>query len=236
MLSVRPFSLFSLLSACATVFGSALNFGNPSQQPLASNDDLKVPVVLGVMSRCPDAILCENLFDQVLKKVSGKVEMELEYIAKVNPSDPDFGVDCLHGPLECAGNVHQLCVKRYAPDDWWHFVHCNNFQGKDNIGTPGTAFKCAKSVGIDWETSGVGECAGLDGSGKGAEGVRLLHESIVVAEELGLEKSCTVVINGEQVCIHDGTWKECENGHTVNDFVRQINEQYEKINMRVQEL
>jgi len=96
-------------------------------------------------------------------------------------------VDCLHGPLECAGNIHQLCVKRYAPDDWWHFVHCNNFQGKENVGKPETAFTCAKSAGIDWETSGVGQCAGLDGSGKGAEGVRLLHESIKVAEEMGLE-------------------------------------------------
>lgn len=48
--------------------------------------------------------------------------------------------------------------------------------------------------------------------------------------------------------MHDGTWKECEvsfsgtnlafelscsqGGHTVNDFVRQINDEYTKLNSR----
>lgn len=60
-------------------------------------------------------------------------------------------------------------------------------------------------------------------------------------------KSCTVVINGEKVCVHDGTWKECEvsyafctlrapanidiqKGHTVSDFVKQIDDVYDFLN------
>lgn len=75
----------------------------------------------------------------------------------------------------------------------------------------------------------------------------------------GCRKSCTVIINGEQVCIHDGTWQKCEvrcgslslssyiqsddtidpniirlmimqNGHAARDFIRQINNEYQKLN------
>lgn len=42
----------------------------------------KVPVVLGVMSRCPDAILCESVFNEVLTKVGDKVDLSLTYVAK----------------------------------------------------------------------------------------------------------------------------------------------------------
>ena len=44
--------------------------------------DYKVPVELGVMSRCPDALLCENVFDHVLQRVPNKVDLTLRYIAK----------------------------------------------------------------------------------------------------------------------------------------------------------
>jgi len=82
MSSTRSSFLLLFFSLFTTAFSASWSFGGSSQQPLASKDDIKVPVVLGVMSRCPDAILCENLFDQVLKKVADKVDMELAYIAK----------------------------------------------------------------------------------------------------------------------------------------------------------
>ncbi len=44
--------------------------------------DIKVPVELGVMSRSPDALLCENIFDHVLQWVSRKVDFTLRYIAE----------------------------------------------------------------------------------------------------------------------------------------------------------
>ena len=61
-----------------------------------------------------------------------------------------------------------------------------------------------------------------------------------------------MIINGKQVCIHDETWKECEvrthfggslrgywiltavlcvqGGHAPKDFIRQIEEEYNKLN------
>ena len=42
--------------------------------------DVKVPVTLGVMSRCPDALLCEAVFDKVVAQVGDKMELSLSFI------------------------------------------------------------------------------------------------------------------------------------------------------------
>jgi len=52
------------------------------------------------------------------------------------------------------------------------------------IGTPKLALKCADVAQVDWKTSGAGNCAGLDGSGKALEGVELLHESVRLGQSL----------------------------------------------------
>ncbi|KAF8655252.1 hypothetical protein AX16_003155 [Volvariella volvacea WC 439] len=191
----------------------------------------RVPVELGVMSRCPDGLLCESIFNEVLKRVANKVDISLLYIGKIDPTDTDFGVKCLHGPEECAGNVQQLCVAKYAsPSNWWEFVQCQNYEGRDKIGLPDLALKCARTAEINWEESGVGECAGITGDGRGAEGIRLLQKSVNETQRRGIVKSCTILINGRLACIHDGSWQSCEGGHTVKDFVRQINEEYDRLN------
>ncbi|KAJ7047381.1 hypothetical protein C8F04DRAFT_936682 [Mycena alexandri] len=222
----RTVLLFSVLTASGAVPPLA---HVESLQSVFRSDAVRVPVELGVMSRCPDALLCEPIFDAVLQKVGEKVDLELVYVAKINSTDSDFGVTCLHGPGECAGNVQQLCAAKYSTR-WWDFVRCQNARGRYQVGLPEVALECAETVGIDWEGSGVGECAGSDGSGKGEEGVELLRASTLRGKALGIEKSCTVLINHKKVCIHDGTWKECEGGHGVDDFVRQINSEYERLN------
>lgn len=42
----------------------------------------RVPVQLGVMSKCPDALLCESTFNAVIEKVGDKIDMSLVYIAE----------------------------------------------------------------------------------------------------------------------------------------------------------
>lgn len=94
----------------------------------------------------------------------------------------------MHGPDECAGNVQELCAMKYAPtDQWWQYVQCQNFEGRAKIGLPDIATKCASTAHIDWEESGVGKCASLDGSGKGEEGVELLQESVLTTQALGIQ-------------------------------------------------
>jgi len=194
-------------------------------------DGVKVPVILAVMSQCSDAVLVESVFDHVLDSVMNRVELQLTYVAQMNSSEHDFGVTCMHGPVECAGNVQQLCAAKYEQlSRWWSFVHCQNYYARNEIGTPEVALKCAKIAKIDWENGGTGQCAGIDGSGKGAEGILLLQQSARTTKALGITRSCTILINGRQVCVHDGIWKECEAGHTPSDFIRQINTEYERIN------
>jgi hypothetical protein len=194
-------------------------------------DDVKVPVVLGVRSRDTDTLLCQSVFDQVLKQVANKVEISFAYIAEIDRSDPDFGVSCENGPSECAANVQQLCVDKYAesPSQWWQFVMCQNYNGRDRIGESSLARQCIRSARIDWE-GGVDECIGTDDSGPGEEGVELLQDNVRAAHDAEIYRSCTVVINDTPVCIHDGAWKGCEEGHSPSDFVRQINAEWRKIN------
>jgi len=157
--------------------------------------------------------------------------MQLTYVGQLNSSVPDFGVACMHGTDECAGNVQQLCVAKYTtPRKWWSFVQCQDYHGREQVGRPDVALKCAKTAGIDWVNSGAGECAGIDGSGRRAEGVKLLQESVLATEVLGISKSCTILINGRQVCIHDRAWKQCQAGHAPSDFISQIQNEYERIN------
>ena len=93
----------------------------------------------------------------------------------------------MHGRDECAGNVQQLCVAKYTPmRTWWEFVMCQNYHGREVIGRPDVALKCARTAKIDWTGSEIGQCAGLDGSGMGKEGIRLLQGSIRVTELLGI--------------------------------------------------
>jgi len=199
-----------------------------SQSKSQSNldDDSKlVPVILGVMSRCPDALLCESVFDDVLKEVGSKMSLEMTYIAKENKSDSEFGATCKHGRLECAGNVQQLCAAKHTErSHWWGFIDCMDYGSKDKIGEDDTAQRCAKASGIDWEDSGLKECV------EGDEGIELFHQSIARTNELGITKSCTIIINGQVRCIRDGTWYDCEEGHAAGDFVRIIKKEYAELN------
>lgn len=52
------------------------------QDELRPVPDTKVPIQLGVMSRCPDALICESVFNEVLNKAIDKVDLSLVYIAK----------------------------------------------------------------------------------------------------------------------------------------------------------
>lgn len=43
--------------------------------------DRRVPVVLAVMSKCPDAVDCEGVFDDVLTEVGDMMDLQLTFIA-----------------------------------------------------------------------------------------------------------------------------------------------------------
>lgn len=58
-----------------------------SLTPVLDNH-VRVPITLGVMSRCADTLLCESLFDRVLRHTSGIVDMSLSFVGKCVYSTP----------------------------------------------------------------------------------------------------------------------------------------------------
>src|ERR1700712_4578885 len=66
-------------------------------------------------SKCPDARDCLlDLVVPVMIRLSPKINFTLSYIA--TPSEPDGGVECMHGPTECLGNILELCAIHEYPD------------------------------------------------------------------------------------------------------------------------
>jgi len=196
-----------------------------AQKPLSKlGKSNLVPVTLGVMSKCEDAEYCENTWDKVLDKVSDKIALQLVYIGKLD-DDERYGVKCKHGESECTGNIQQLCFARAFPEQktWWNFVQCQNYGPTSRIGDEVVAERCARTVGKDW--ADVRPCV------EGERGTSLLKASVRLAEHMGIEKSCSIFIDNELVCIRDnGQWKECPAGHDTADFVQQIRDAYDDLN------
>jgi hypothetical protein len=55
-----------------------------STSHVADLDVTRVPVVLGVMSRCPDALLCEGVFNDVVESpgIWDKIDLSLSFIGR----------------------------------------------------------------------------------------------------------------------------------------------------------
>ncbi|ORY95539.1 hypothetical protein BCR43DRAFT_493146 [Syncephalastrum racemosum] len=188
---------------------------------IQTDNSIAVPVELFVMSKCPDAVHCENVFAKVLDKVDmNRVQLDVNYIAQPDP-DQSLGFKCKHGESECLGNVQELCFRHLHPDPriWYSFILCMNEHygaiGKGN----GLAESCAKRLGVTYEP--VEDCAAS------TLGQSLLATSVDRTNHLNVTKSCTIFINNRLRCIRDGTWKDCPDGHDVSDFVKTIEDAYD---------
>lgn len=193
-----------------------------------------VPVALAVMSRCPDAHFCEAEFDHVLPLLHpGHAALELTYIGTPDPSAP-YGVQCMHGDLECRGNIHQLCAAKalgaphlgidLANRALLDFVLCSN-SNKDQIGQDSAAQQC-------WDST-QSQSSSLPGWHEvemcirdPAQGKALLLQSVKNTARRDVHSSCTVLIDHiTPSCVRDGgVWRECPPGGGTEpvDFARQI--------------
>ncbi|CDS07908.1 hypothetical protein LRAMOSA01857 [Lichtheimia ramosa] len=179
-----------------------------------------VPVELFVMSKCPDKVFCENVFSQVLDQVQVPVSLDVNYIAQANQSE-EYQFSCKHGPSECLGNIQELCFKHVYPDyhQWFEFDLCLNEKYQSIGNGSALAEDCAGQLGLSFGP--VKDCIDSD------KGVELLAESVKRTQSLGVTKSCTVYIDNRLRCIHDGTWKDCDGGYEVEDFVKSIEDAYQ---------
>lgn len=77
---------------------------------------------------------------------------------------------------------------------------------------------CALEHGIDMYK--INKCAASD---EGSVGNDMLKASFNRSAEAGVQKSCTVRLDGEVRCIRDGgEWTDCDGGHRVKDLVGDI--------------
>jgi len=235
------FSLLPLLALVATAVArpppaaalAAFKQFTGQQRPIGlvpvPDNNTRVPIVLGVMSRCPDALLCESVLDSAFDQTWNIINIDLSFVGKINDSDSDWGVTCMHGSQECQGNVQELCAinRSQSQEDWWQFVQCLNYEGKDQVGDKALAERCAGVASIPWDDEDGRK--GMKGCVEGDEGKELLKASVRRSKDMGIEKSCTIVISGKKRCVRDGTWKECETGHTVEEFVSYIQDEYQRL-------
>ncbi|SRR6266702_436933 len=89
--------------------------------PSSFTNNLRVPVTLGVMSRCPDALLCETLFDKVIPKVAEKIDLSLAFIAR-----------CGHTP-----SSDRLCTDSFATDSIHLIQNSASPAAMDAMNVPG---------------------------------------------------------------------------------------------------
>lgn len=76
-----------------------------------------------------------------------------------------------------------------SQQDWWSFVQCLNFEGADDIGSPGLAERCAGLTYIPWndETTGNTTHKGIKSCVDSEEGKNLLKTSVTQSQSLGIE-------------------------------------------------
>ena len=118
-------------------------------------------------------------------------------LRRLNDSEKGYNVTCLHGHEECEGNVQELCAVSRADsqEDWWNFLQCVNFEGKDSVGDKALAERCAGVANIPWEdetSNGVTTRRGVKGCVESQEGKDLLRASVKQSQKLGIE--CVVSV------------------------------------------
>ncbi|RKP05681.1 hypothetical protein THASP1DRAFT_35304 [Thamnocephalis sphaerospora] len=217
--SIRIYAAYGIDSS-GDVDGHASCWPDAALLPSVSSDDKRVPLELFVMARCPDALRCEAVFDSVLSRVGNITSTRLTYIARLVKSHDEQQQEnepvCMHGPFECAAARQQLCVAHHYPQlsTWYRFVRCQNRQFA-GIGQSWLAELCATQVGLRY-AGPLRDCA------EGEQGRALLLASVKRSIAMDVRTSCTVQIDHKSRCVHDGGWRDCPAGHSVQDFVRDL--------------
>ncbi|KAK7418483.1 hypothetical protein QQZ08_011235 [Neonectria magnoliae] len=137
----------------------------------AESADL-VPLEAHIISKCPDTRdALRQLILPVMQRVHDRVNFTLSYIGQPTSND---GVECMHGPEECMGNIIELCALELYPDPKISlgFVMCLT---RDYEQIPDRALieDCALEHAIDFQA--LNECATKE---DGAYGLSLLRHSI----------------------------------------------------------
>lgn len=191
------------------------------QQPMIRSNSTKlVPLEAHIMSKCPDAKDClVDLVVPAMEQISDKVDFTLSYIGSL---DDDNSVACKHGATECLGNMLGLCAAELFPKDIKRSLGFSTclVMSYDEIPARDLVEHCALEHGISFDA--INDCVSDEGKGPG-----LLEASVERTQKAGVTKSCTVRIENKIWCVRDGAqWKDCPEGHAVEDLVQAVNKRH----------
>ena len=192
-----------------------------AQTLIGSNATNLVPLEAHIMTKCPDAKDClVDLVVPAMEKISDKVNFTLSYIGAMGDDD---SVECKHGATECLGNMLGLCAAELFPKDVKRSLGFSTclVMSYDEIPARDLVEHCALEHGISFDA--INDCVSDEGKGPG-----LLQASVERTQKAGVTKSCTVRVANEIWCIRDGgRWKDCSEGHEVDDLVQAVNKRYQ---------
>jgi len=188
--------------------------------PIMIVSDKPVRVDFFVMSKCPDARKCETLFGPSLLKLSPIINFTVSFIAY--EMSPNY-IECMHGVDECQGNKQQLCVQHMSSQTTLiKFLQC---QSRDIENIPNNGKQCVNEVSdekLKW--SDLDDCA------KSKKVERLFFQSLEKTRAAKAKKSCTIHLNEQFWCMHDGTWSGCNEGRDEKSFIKAICSRYNGLN------
>jgi len=151
----------------------------------------KVQVMMFEMSQCPPCSDWMQQFDQQVMQAQGlPAIMDIsEYFVGQNDGGGQF--ECMHGPDECVGNLIELCAHNLTaqsvPLGWWHMDVCMQ---SDYTNIPDNAQGCAQQANLQWDP--IVACS------KDTQGDNLFAASIDVANNMGVDATPTIFINGQE--------------------------------------
>jgi len=166
-----------------TLFPQAIDLAEKPQvqAPVEIPKTNKPVVQLFVMSQCPFGVQAENAIKPVVELMGSSIDFQLRFIANENGNGT---FESLHGENEVNEDLRQVCIMKYENAKLWTYLECVN-KDYQNIGNVWE--NCAKNSSIDVEK--IKTCAA-------GEGKDLLKENIKAANELNVQGSPTLKING----------------------------------------
>ncbi|EPE02219.1 gamma interferon inducible lysosomal thiol reductase [Ophiostoma piceae UAMH 11346] len=180
-----------------------------------------VPLEAHIMSKCPDALDCmRDLVLPTMQRVVDKVNFTLSFIG--TPTG-DGGVECMHGPAECMGNILELCAAQLYPDPkiYLGFTMCL-LREYHRVPDRDLVEDCALEHAVD--IAQLDACATAN---DGQTAMDLLKRSVRHTRDVGVTKSCTVRLDNEVYCIRDGgEWFDCPSGGNVHDLIINIEKKF----------
>jgi glutaredoxin len=153
---------------------------NQTQTPKKAN----VTIELFVMSQCPYGVQAEVTVKKVIDKFGGDVNLSLHFIANKN-TDGTFS--SLHGANEVSEDLRQVCIMKYYPKSLLDYLSCVS---KDYVNAGNIWSNCTSQSNMDADK--IRNCS------TGDEALGLLSDNIKKSNELKVDSSPTIYLNGKQ--------------------------------------